>query len=240
MLDFLFKLVITGLGIVILLSIVLAIVVVVIIVRVIRRFLEKKRPEISSFTQWNHTMGEIRRLRRSNVWGDSHFDNVMGRTEACIRSAKDKAALGEETLTRLFEKGSITYDKFASALGVLNDTVRGNTHIILTAAKLYVGVRRDTHAGQGLGDGRDAPLPLAGQRSAARTGEDESERRQLIEVQRKRMDEALEQNEALLLKTDTLISNLQDVGESNRADELLEELTRLAKEARYYKRSIGG
>ena len=50
MLDFLFKLVITGLGIVILLSIVLAIVVVVIIVRVIRRFLEKKRPEISSFT----------------------------------------------------------------------------------------------------------------------------------------------------------------------------------------------
>ena len=131
-------------------------------------------------------------------------------------------------------------DKFASALGVLNDTVRGNTHTILTAAKLYVGVRRDTHAGQGLGDGRDAPLPLAGQRSAARTGEDESERRQLIEVQRKRMDEALEQNEALLLKTDTLISNLQDVGESNRADELLEELTRLAKEARYYKRSIGG
>ena len=76
--------------------------------------------------------------------------------------------------------------------------------------------------------------------SAARTGEDESERRQLIEVQRKRMDEALEQNEALFLKTDTLISNLQDVGESNRADELLEELTRLAKEARYYKRSIGG
>ena len=50
MLDFLFKLVITGLGIVILLSIVLAIVVVVIIVRVIRHFLEKKRPEISSFT----------------------------------------------------------------------------------------------------------------------------------------------------------------------------------------------
>ena len=54
------------------------------------------------------------------------------------------------------------------------------------------------------------------------------------------MDEALEQNEALLIKTDTLISNLQDVGESNRADELLEELTRLAKEARYYKRSISG
>ena len=78
------------------------------------------------------------------------------------------------------------------------------------------------------------------QGSTLRYGEDESERRQLVEVQRKRMDEALEQNEALLLKTDTLISNLQDVGESNRADELLEELTRLAKEARYYKRSISG
>ena len=126
---------------------------------------------------------------------------------------------------RLFEKGSITYDKFASALGVLNDTVRENTQTILTAAKLYVGVRRDTHVVQG---------------STLRYGEDESERRQLVEVQRKRMDEALEQNEALLLKTDTLISNLQDVGESNRADELLEELTRLAKEARYYKRSISG
>ena len=225
MLDFLFKLVITGLGIVILFFIVFAIVVVVVIVRLVRRFLERKRPEISGFTQWNHTMGEIRRLRRSNVWGDSHFDNVMDRTEACIRSAKDKATLGEETLVRLFEKGSITYDKFASALGVLNDTVRENTQTILTAAKLYVGVRRDTHVVQG---------------STLRCGEDESERRQLVEVQRKRMDEALEQNEALLLKTDTLISNLQDVGESNRADELLEELTRLAKEARYYKRSISG
>lgn len=225
MLDFLFKLVITGLGIVILFFIVFAIVVVVVIVRLVRRFLERKRPEISGFTQWNHTMGEIRRLRRSNVWGDSHFDNVMDRTEACIRSAKDKATLGEETLVRLFEKGSITYDKFASALGVLNDTVRENTQTILTAAKLYVGVRRDTHVVQG---------------STLRHGEDESERRQLVEVQRKRMDEALEQNEALLLKTDTLISNLQDVGESNRADELLEELTRLAKEARYYKRSISG
>lgn len=225
MLDFLFKLVITGLGIVILFFIVFAIVVVVVIVRLVRRFLERKRPEISGFTQWNHTMGEIRRLRRSNVWGDSHFDNVMDRTEACIRSAKDKATLGEETLVRLFEKGSITYDKFASALGVLNDTVRENTQTILTAAKLYVGVRRDTHVVQ---------------ESTLRYGEDESERRQLVEVQRKRMDEALEQNEALLLKTDTLISNLQDVGESNRADELLEELTRLAKEARYYKRSISG
>lgn len=225
MLDFLFKLVITGLGIVILFFIVFAIVVVVVIVRLVRRFLERKRPEISGFTQWNHTMGEIRRLRRSNVWGDSHFDNVMDRTEACIRSAKDKATLGEETLVRLFEKGSITYDKFASALGVLNDTVRENTQTILTAAKLYVGVRRDTHVVQ---------------ESTLRYGEDESERRQLVEVQRKRMDEALEQNEALLLKTDTLISNLQDVGESNRADELLEELTRLVKEARYYKRSISG
>ena len=225
MLDFLFKLVITGLGIVILFFIVFAIVVVVVIVRLVRRFLERKRPEISGFTQWNHTMGEIRRLRRSNVWGDSHFDNVMDRTEACIRSAKDKATLGEETLVRLFEKGSITYDKFASALGVLNDTVRENTQTILTSAKLYVGVRRDTHVVQG---------------STLRYDEDESERRQLVEVQRKRMDEALEQNEALLLKTDTLISNLQDVGESNRADELLEELTRLAKEARYYKRSISG
>ena len=225
MLDFLFKLVITGLGIVILFFIVFAIVVVVVIVRLVRRFLERKKPEISGFTQWNHTMGEIRRLRRSNVWGDSHFDNVMDRTEACIRSAKDKATLGEETLVRLFEKGSITYDKFASALGVLNDTVRENTQTILTSAKLYVGVRRDTHVVQG---------------STLRYGEDESERRQLVEVQRKRMDEALEQNEALLLKTDTLISNLQDVGESNRADEFLEELTRLAKEARYYKRSISG
>ena len=73
----------------------------------------------------------------------------MDRTEACIRSAKDKVTLGEETLVRLFEKGSITYDKFASALGVLNDTVRENTQTILTAAKLYVGVRRDTHVVQG-------------------------------------------------------------------------------------------
>ena len=73
MLDFLFKLVITGLGIVILFFIVFAIVVVVVIVRLVRRFLERKRPEISGFTQWNHTMGEIRRLRRSNVWGDSHL-----------------------------------------------------------------------------------------------------------------------------------------------------------------------
>ena len=88
-----------------------------------------------------------------------------------------------------------------------------------------MGVRRDTNVVEG---------------STLRYGEDESERRQLVEVQRKRMDEALEQSEALLLKTDTLISNLQDVGESNRADELLEELTRLAKEARYYKRSISG